>query len=179
MNFADNLFNAIQEKQNPTVVGLDPRIGQIPDTIKEKYEAEFGDGTQAVAASFLEFNKGLIDAIKDVAPAVKPQMAFYECYGPDGLKAFVETCAYAKKNGLIVIDDAKRNDIGSTAAAYAKGHLGEVDTIKGKAKTHFVDAITVNSYLGIDGVKPFIDEAKNGKGAFLLVKTSNPSSGDL
>ena len=179
MNFADRLFEAIEKKQNPSVVGLDPRIAQIPDSIKEERLAKYGDTPQAVAASFLAFNKGIIDAVKDIVPAVKPQMAFYEKYGPYGVEAFQLTAEYAKKNGLIVIEDAKRNDIGSTAVAYAEGHLGEVDTIKGKARVFDVDAITVNSYLGTDGVKPFIEQAKNGKGAFLLVKTSNPSSGEL
>ena len=179
MNFADKLFNAIEEKKNPSVIGLDPRIGQIPDSIKEERVAKFGDTPQAVAASFVAFNKGIIDAIKDVAPAVKPQMAFYECYGPYGVEAFQVTCDYAKKNGLLVIGDVKRNDIGSTASAYAKGLLGEVDTIKGKTTMFDIDSVTVNSYLGTDGVKPFVEQARNGKGAFLLVKTSNPSSGEL
>ncbi len=179
MNFADKLFSAIETKQNPSVVGLDPRIGNIPDSIKQERVQKFGDTPQAVAASFVAFNKGIIDAIKDIVPAVKPQMAFYECYGPYGIEAFQITCEYAKKNGLVVIEDAKRNDIGSTAVAYARGHLGQVDTVNGKTRIHDVDAITVNSYLGTDGVKPFIEEAKNGKGAFLLVKTSNPSSGEL
>jgi len=179
MNFADRLFEAIEKKQNPSVVGLDPRIAQIPEHIKEERLAKYGDTPQAVAASFLAFNKGIIDAVKGIVPAVKPQMAFYEQYGPYGVEAFQMTVEYAKKNGLIVIEDAKRNDIGSTAVAYANGHLGEVETIKGKARGFDVDAITVNSYLGTDGVKPFIEQAKNGKGAFLLVKTSNPSSGEL
>ncbi|MCK4327373.1 MAG: orotidine-5'-phosphate decarboxylase [Candidatus Diapherotrites archaeon] len=179
MNFADRLFNAIEKKQNPSVVGLDPRISQIPDSIKQERVAKFGDTPQAVAASFVAFNKKIIDAIKGIVPAVKPQMAFYEAYGPYGVEAFQITCKYAQDSGLLVIGDAKRNDIGSTAVAYAKGFLGEVNTIKGKARVHYVDALTVNSYLGSDGVKPFVDEAKNGKGAFLLVKTSNPSSGEL
>lgn len=179
MNFADKLFEAIEKKQNPSVVGLDPRIANIPDSIKEERVSKFGDTPQAVAASFVAFNKGIIDAVKDVVPAVKPQMAFYECYGPYGVEAFQVTCKYAKRNGLVVIEDAKRNDIGSTALAYAKGHLGEVDTVKGKTTLFDVDAITVNSYPGSDGVKPFVEQAKNGKGAFLLVKTSNPSSGEL
>lgn len=179
MNFADRLFEAIEKKQNPSVVGLDPRIQDIPAEIKDGCMAKYGDNAQAVAASFLAFNKGIIDAVKDIAPAVKPQMAFYEAYGPYGVEAFQLTCAHAKRQGLIVIEDAKRNDISSTAEAYAKGHLGEVDLVRAKARSFDVDAITVNSYLGTDGVKPFVDQAKNGKGAFLLVKTSNPSSGEL
>ncbi|MFC2174259.1 orotidine-5'-phosphate decarboxylase [archaeon] len=179
MNFADRLFAAVEEKQNPSVVGLDPRISQIPDSIKQDRVAKFGDTPQAVAASFVAFNKKIIDAIKGVVPAVKPQMAFYEAYGPYGIEAFQITCKYAHDNGLVVIGDAKRNDIGSTATAYAKAFLGEVKTIKGSATVHTLDALTVNSYLGSDGVKPFVEEAKNGKGAFLLVKTSNPSSGEL
>ena len=179
MNFADNLFGAIEKKQNPSVVGLDPRIGNIPAHIKEDRVAKFGDTPQAVAASFVAFNRGIIDAVKDIVPAVKPQMAFYESYGAYGLEAFQLTCEYAKKNGLVVIADVKRNDIGSTMAAYVNGLLGEVDTIKGKATINSIDAITANSYLGSDGVKPLVEQGKNGKGAFLLVKTSNPSSGEI
>lgn len=180
MNFADSLIDAIDEKENPSVVGLDPRIKRIPESIKKEKKKKYGDNAKAVAESFLEFNKGIIDAVKDIVPAVKPQMAFYECYGPEGVKAFKETCDYAKKQGLIVIEDAKRNDIGSTAGYYAKGHLGSLEAIDKKIKMFDVDAITVNSYLGSDGVKPFIEQAKeNGKGMFLLVKTSNDSSGEL
>ncbi|MCD6523338.1 MAG: orotidine-5'-phosphate decarboxylase [Candidatus Diapherotrites archaeon] len=181
MNFADLLIQKIEERNNPSVVGLDPRIENIPSSIREEKANKYGDTAQAVAAAFLEFNRGIIDAVHDIVPAVKPQMAFYEQYGPYGVEAFIETVKYAKSKGLVVIEDAKRNDIGSTAVAYANGHLGEVATCKGnKIAIYGVDAITVNAYLGTDGIKPFVDNIKeHGRGCFILVKTSNKSSGEL
>lgn len=177
-NFADILLSAIDEKRNPCIAGLDPRIDLIPEQIKSKH---CNDEREAVAETFINFNKAIIDAIYDIIPAVKPQLAFYEQYGYHGIIAFEETIKYAKSKGLLVIADGKRNDIGSTASAYADAFLGEVQTCSGKLICGFdVDAMTVNAYLGWDGIKPFIEVCrKNRKGIFVLVKTSNPSSVDL
>lgn len=161
-HFADRLIGAIKQKGAPICVGLDPRLDKIPNFIKQK--------KTTTAEAFLKFNKGIIDAVHDLVPAVKPQFAFYLQYGSAGVWAFEETCKYAKEKGLIVIADAKCNDIGSTAQAYAKAFLESFDC----------DAVTVNPYLGYDGIKPFIEICKKlGKGIFVLVKTSNQSSGDL
>lgn len=180
MNFSDRLAEQIRIKDNPTVMGLDPKLEYIPVSIKEKH---FSNGTEpfkAAAGSILEFNKKLIDATCDIIPAVKPQLAYYEMYGPEGLRAFYETVSYARKKGLMVIADGKRNDIGSTAEAYAAAYLGETDINGEQIEAFGADAITVNAYLGIDGIKPFINLCeKKGKGIFVLVKTSNPSSGQL
>ena len=168
MNAIDKLIKKIIEKNNKTVMGLDPRYDMIPDSIKSKYDISM----EGQANAILEFNKRLIDATFDIIPAVKPQIAFYEMLGTPGIKAFEETCKYAKLKDLIVIADAKRGDIGSTATAYSNAFLGK--------DVFDVDFVTVNPYLGIDGIKPFIDDcAKNDKGIFILVKTSNPSSGEL
>ncbi len=163
MNFADRLIKKIQET-TPICVGLDPRWEQIPESIREKAET--------VGQAYFEFNQGIIDAVCDLVPVVKPQLAFYEACGIDGLTAYAETVQYAKKKGLIVLADGKRNDIGSTAEAYADAYLDEGD--------FGADALTVNAYLGLDGINPFLNKCKEkGKGIFILVKTSNPSSGDL
>jgi orotidine-5'-phosphate decarboxylase len=161
-NFADKLLEEIERFKNPSCIGLDPRIEDIPDFMKK------GN----IAKTLFDFNKIIIDATFDLVPAFKIQTAFYEKYGSKGIKAFEETISYLKKKNKIVIADAKRNDIGPTAEAYAKAFL---------LKEGFdVDAVTVNPYLGIDGIKPFIEVAKkNGKGIFVLVKTSNPSAGDF
>jgi orotidine-5'-phosphate decarboxylase len=179
--FADRLMDTIEKKQNPSDVGLDPRFESIPESIRNEQRGKYGETFEAVGASIYEFNRGIIDAVKDIVPAVKPQMAFYEQYGYHGVKAFMDTAEYARKSGLIVIGDVKRNDIGSTARAYSDGHLGTVEFWNGqRAKSFDVDAITVNAYLGSDGVKPFVEDVKNhSKGIFVLVKTSNPSSGEL
>ncbi len=179
-NYADRLLDAIEKKQNPSVVGLDPRLEQVPSFIKEDMIEKHGRTFEAAAESLLIFNKRIIDAVKDIVPAVKPQIAFYEKYIDHGLRVFVETVKYARKKGLVVIEDGKRNDIGSTAQAYSQGHLGKVDMFGEPVSAIDVDCITVNPYLGIDGIKPFIDDVKaHGKGIFVLVKTSNPSSGDF
>lgn len=168
MKAIDKLIDKIIEKDNKTVMGLDAKYEMLPDSIKNKY----GTDCEGQANAILEFNKKLIDATFDIIPAVKPQIAFYEMLGIYGIKTFEETCKYAKSKGLIVIVDAKRGDIGSTATAYSSAFLG---------KDGFdVDFVTVNPYLGIDGIKPFIEDCtKNEKGIFILVKTSNPSSGEL
>ena len=174
MVFIDRLIERIIETRNPSVVGLDVNIGFVPKKLRDACAAEFGDGARAAAEAVFRFNCVIIDNIKDVVPAVKPQIAFYERYGMYGADAFIRTAAYARDNGLIVIADAKRGDIGSTADAYADAFLGDGDG------AYFADALTVNPYLGIDGVAPFIEKCKaRDKGVFVLVKTSNPSSGDF
>lgn len=181
LNFADKLIDHINKKQNPSIVGLDPRIERIPSFIKNEMLDKYGNSIKAVAKSFIKFNYGIINAVSDIVPAVKPQIAFYEKYGFEGVKCFQETVKYAKSKGLIVVEDAKRNDIGTTASAYSSGHIGKVNKCKGDEVPMFdVDAITINAYLGSDGVKPFIEDIKKyGKGCFILVKTSNISSGEL
>ena len=180
MNFADKLIAAVQKKGNPICVGLDPRLEQIPASIVKKITDKKGMTKEAAAECFLEFNKGIIDAVSDIVPVVKPQIAFYEQYGFQGVWAFEETCKYAQSKGLIVIADAKRNDIGSTAEGYSRAFLGDVEMFGAKAKGLDADALTVTPYLGYDGVKPFIEDCKKfGKGIFVLVKTSNRSSGEL
>lgn len=180
MNFADRLMGKIDKKKSHVCVGLDPRLNRIPEEIREKAVEKYGHTLKAVAESFLEFNKGIIDAVKDYAPIVKPQMAFYEQYGHQGVKAFEKTVLYAKKQGLLVITDAKRNDIGSTAKAYADGHLGSPDFWEGEVLESKADSLTVTPYLGSDGIKPFVQSSlRYDKGIFTLVKTSNPSSGEL
>ncbi len=176
----DRLIKKIVETQNPTVAGLDPKLDFIPDHIKENAYMEHGKTLEGAAEALFEFNKGLIDALCDIVPAVKPQAAYYEMYGWHGVHALQKTIEYAKSKGMFVITDAKRNDIGTTMTAYAKAHLGITD-IEGEAVEAFgSDALTVNAYLGTDGVKPVIDVCKEyDKGMFVLVKTSNPSSGEL
>ncbi len=174
------LIEKIRAKNNPTVMGLDPVLSYIPQYIRDKAVAEFGDTFKAAGEAIFEFNKGLIDAAAELVPAVKPQSAFYEMYGIEGLIALEKTIEYAKAAGLYVILDVKRNDIGSTADAYAKAFIGETQLFNSKAKATPVDCVTVNPYLGIDGVKPFIDTAaEHDKSMFILVKTSNKSSGDF
>lgn len=176
-NFADRFLGAVREKKSPLIVGLDPRLENLPPQLKALPEQ---GSHEAVAEAFLQFNKQIIDAVADIVPAVKPQIAFYEQYGRAGIEAFQYTVDHARKRGLLVIEDGKRNDIGSTAVAYADGHLGTVD-VGGKEIPNFdVDCITVNPYLGWDGVTPFADYCEqHGKGIFVLCKTSNPSSGDF
>ncbi len=179
--FIDRLINNIKEKNNPSVIGLDPKIEYVPTFIKEKKFKDFGINALGAAQAILEFNKRIIDAVYDIVPAVKPQLAYYEMYGIEGIKVFDETVKYAKGKGLIVIADGKRNDIGSTAEAYSSAFLGKT-TIDGEIseKMFDVDALTVSPYLGFDGIKPFVEDCKNyNKGIFILVKTSNKSSGQL
>lgn len=164
-HFADRFTAAVKEKGTPICVGLDPRLSQIPEFIRKKH----GNPADAL----IEFNKGIIDAVCDLVPVVKPQVAFYEIFGPEGMRAFAETLRYASSKGLITIADVKRNDIGSTAEGYADAYLT-------KGAPFEADSVTINAYLGWDGVKPFSDKARvYGKGFFALVKTSNPSSADL
>lgn len=175
-NAMDKLINRIKETNNPTVMGLDPRYDMIPESIRTKYSEDIEGACKAI----LEFNKELIDSVYDIVPAVKPQIAFYEMFGAEGIKVFNETCKYAKQKGMIIIADVKRGDIGSTAAGYSNAYLGKTPIGQEKVSIYDVDFVTVNPYLGIDGVKPFIDDCKEyGKGIFILVKTSNKSSGEL
>jgi len=180
-NFADKLIEKIREKGSVVCVGLDPRLNQIPKFIRDKALGEYPrNKLKAAAEAIIEFNKGIIDAVYDLVPIVKPQIAFYELFGEEGVRAFRETIAYAKSKGLLVIADVKRNDIGSTAKAYAEAHFGEVDVFGEKEFIFDADALTITPYLGWDGIKPFIEVCqKHGRGIFILVKTSNTSSGDL
>lgn len=176
----DRLIEKIVEKQNPTVAGLDPKLAYIPDFIKEEAYDKYGRTLEGAAEALLVYNKALIDALYDVVPAVKPQAAYYEMYGWQGVKTLAETIAYAKSKGLFVITDGKRNDIGTTMEAYANAHLGTTDIDGNNASAFGADALTVNGYLGSDGINPVINVSKSfNTGMFVLVKTSNPSSGEL
>lgn len=181
-NFADSLVRRIAELENPTVIGLDPKLEYIPEDIKAYSEQLFPEEpTKATAKAIWIFNKEIIDQTCDIVPAIKLQYAYYEMYGVDALKTMLLTARYAQKQGMLVIADCKRNDIGSTATAYAEGILGKTELLLGETmEMSGFDACTVNAYLGIDGVQPFIDVAKReGKGLFCLVRTSNPSAGDF
>lgn len=178
--FIDKLIDRIKELDNPTVAGLDPKLEYIPAYIRNEAAGSTENAQAAAAKAILRFNKELINALYDVVPAVKPQLAYYEMYGLEGLKAFNETVRYAAGKGMLVIADGKRNDIGSTAEAYSSAFLGRNDFGRGAEPVFNADALTVNPYLGYDGIKPFIDDCANyGKGIFILVKTSNKSSGQL
>ena len=171
----DQLIERIEALGNPTVMGLDPRIARIPEKIRRDAAGETPQ--DKAASAILTFNKGLMEAVRDIIPAVKPQLAYYELYGSPGLAAFAATCKAAKKMGFVVIADGKRNDIGSTASAYADAYLGSTKYPDGREERSFeADWLTVNPYLGIDGIKPFID---TGRGLFSLLRTSNPSAADL
>ena len=176
----DKLIAKIKATDAPIVVGLDPMLNYIPNYIKEAAFKEYGETLEGAAEAVWQYNKGIVDAIYDLVPAVKPQVAMYEQFGIPGLVAFYKTVQYCKEKGLIVIGDIKRGDIGSTSAAYATGHIGKVIIGANTFEPFGEDFVTVNPYLGTDGVKPFVDECKkNDKGLFILVKTSNPSSGEF
>lgn len=176
----DLLVKKIKEKGNPSVAGLDPKIDYVPEYIREKAYKEYGKNLKGAAEAIWEFNKGLIDALYDVVPAVKPQSAFYEMYGLPGEEVLHRTIQYAKEKGLYIILDVKRNDIGSTAEAYSRAYIGKVELEGEFVDACPVDCVTVNPYLGTDGIKPFVDDCKNyDKAIFALVKTSNPSSGEF
>lgn len=176
MNAIDRLINKIKETNNPTVIGFDPRYELLPKCVLEKYP----NTLEGISQAIVEYNKALIDETYDVIPAVKPQIAFYEMFGIPGMKAFEETCKYAKQKEMIVIADIKRGDIGSTAQGYSNAYLGKTKIGEKEESIFDVDFVTVNPYMGTDCVKPFIDDCKKyGKGIFILVKTSNPSSGEL
>lgn len=176
----DRLIKGIIEKQNPTVVGLDPKLAYIPEFIKRNAFDQYGKTLDGASQALWKYNQGLIDALYDIVPAIKPQAAYYEMYGWQGIRTLEKTIKYAKSKGMFVITDGKRNDIGSTMEAYANAHLGITDIDGEDIEAFGADALTVNGYLGSDGIKPLIEVAKNmDKGIFVLVKTSNPSSGDL
>lgn len=171
----DKLIDRIVKLQNPTCVGLDTDFSYLPDDMREGM-ATF----EGVAEKLIEFNMNIIDKVCDIVPAVKVQVAYYEQYGYEGLRAFDYTVNYANGRGMFVIADCKRNDIGSTAACYSKAYLGSTDINGKKIKAFPADMLTVNGYLGTDGIAPFVEDCKKfGKGIFVLVKTSNPSSGEL
>jgi orotidine-5'-phosphate decarboxylase len=176
----NKLIANIKKTNAPIVVGLDPTMKLIPAFIMEKAIKEHGETLNAAGAAIWEYNKGIIDAIYEYIPAVKPQIAMYEQFGMPGLEAFDKTVRYCKEKGLVVIGDIKRGDIGSTSTAYAIGHLGSVKIGSTLLRGFDEDFVTVNPYLGSDGVKPFIEVCKEEKkGIFVLVKTSNPSSGEF
>lgn len=176
----DQLVKKIQKTEAPIVVGLDPMLKFVPEYIQKKAFAEFGETLEGAAEAIWQFNKGIVDAVYDLIPAVKPQIAMYEQFGIPGLEAFAKTVSYCKEKGLVVIGDIKRGDIGSTSSAYATGHLGKVTVGSNSYYGFNEDFVTVNPYLGSDGVKPFMDVCREEKkGIFVLVKTSNPSSGEF
>ncbi len=176
----EKLIQKIEKTKAPIVAGLDPMLSYIPGFILEKAFQERGETLEGAAQAVWEFNKGIVDAIYDLVPAVKPQIAMYEQFGIPGLQAYKRTVDYCKEKDLVVIGDIKRGDIGSTSAAYAAGHLGRVQVGSQSYAPFDEDFATVNPYLGTDGVKPFVDVCKEyKKGLFILVKTSNPSSGEF
>lgn len=176
----NQLIEKIVETQNPTVVGLDPKLDYVPEFIKAKYFKKYGETLKGAAKAILDFNKHIIDAIYDVVPAIKPQSAYYEMYGYYGVKTLYKTIQYAKEKGMYVIVDGKRNDIGATMEAYTNAYLGTTEVGNSFFEAFGADALTVNGYLGTDGISPLIDACnKSDKGIFVLVKTSNKSSGEL
>ena len=176
----NKLVEQIQKKNAPVVVGLDPMLSYVPEQITKAAFEEYGETLEGAAEAIWQFNKGIVDTTHDLIPAVKPQIAMYEQFGIPGLVAFKKTVDYCKEKGLVVIGDIKRGDIGSTSTAYAVGHLGKVAVGSKEYYGFDEDFVTVNPYLGSDGVNPFIDVCKEEKkGIFVLVKTSNPSSGEF
>ncbi len=176
----DRLNQRIRELDAPVVVGLDPMLKYVPEPIQKQAFAEQGETLEGAAEAIWQFNKGIVDAICDLVPAVKPQVAMYEQFGVPGMAAYQKTIGYCKQKGLVVIGDVKRGDIGSTSEAYAVGHLGHVQVGSQSLSAFDEDFATVNPYLGSDGIRPFLEVCqKEKKGIFVLVKTSNPSSGEF
>lgn len=174
------LIEKIQKTKAPICVGLDPMLSYIPEHILKKSYGEFGETLEGAADAIWQFNKEIVDHTYDLIPSVKPQIAMYEQFGIEGLMAYKKTVAYCQDKGLLVIGDAKRGDIGSTSAAYATAHIGKIQVGSNLLTGFGTDFLTVNPYLGTDGVKPFVDVCtKEDKGLFVLVKTSNPSSGEF
>lgn len=174
------LTEKIKKLEAPIVVGLDPTMKFVPEQIKKQAFADYGETQKGAAEAIFAYNKGIVDAVCDLVPAVKPQIAMYEQFGVEGLIAFQKTVAYCKEKGLVVIGDIKRGDIGSTSESYAIAHLGQVQVGNTMCRGFDEDFATVNPYLGSDGVQPFIKVCKEQKkGIFVLVKTSNPSSGEF
>ena len=176
----NKLIDKITNLQAPIVVGLDPMLAYVPDHIKKVAFEEYGETLEGAAEAIWQFNKKIVDATYDLIPAVKPQIAMYEQFGIPGLVAFKKTVDYCKEKDLVIIGDIKRGDIGSTSTAYAVGHVGKVQVGENRYYGFDEDFVTVNPYLGTDGVKPFIEVCKEeNKGIFVLVKTSNPSCGEF
>lgn len=176
----NQLIQKIQKTKAPICVGLDPMLSYIPEHILKQSFSDFGETLEGAADAIWHFNKEIVDHTYDLIPSVKPQIAMYEQFGIEGLKAYEKTVRYCQGKGLLVIGDAKRGDIGSTSAAYATAHLGKVKVGNSICTAFNTDFLTVNPYLGTDGVKPFVDVCKaEDKGLFILVKTSNPSSGEF
>jgi orotidine-5'-phosphate decarboxylase len=174
------LIEKIKKTKAPVCVGLDPMLSYVPEHLVKKSFQEYGETLEGAADAIWNFNKEIIDATWDLIPSVKPQIAMYEQFGIEGLKVYEKTVSYCQEKGLVVIGDAKRGDIGSTSAAYATGHLGQVQVGSKTYSGFHTDFLTVNPYLGTDGVKPFVDVCNSqDKGLFILVKTSNPSSGEF
>ena len=177
-------FDVLQEKiramKNPTVAGLDARIEYVPEYIRQAAYEQYGVGLKGACEAIYQFNVGLMDALCDIVPAVKPQAAYYENLGWQGMEMLERTIRYAKSKGLFVIADIKRGDIGSTATAYAEGWLSGASIEGQQFKSFDADCVTLNGYMGSDSIKPFLEAAKaEDKCAFVLVKTSNPGSGEL
>lgn len=176
----DRLIEKIIEMKNPTVVGLDPKLEYVPEYLRKKYLDADGGTLKAAAKAIFAFNQAIIDEIHDIVPAIKPQAAYYEMYGHYGIKALEKTIRYAKLNGMFVITDGKRNDIGATMEAYTNAHLGTVKVCDNEIEPFSADALTVNGYLGTDGIDPLLKVCREkDKGIYVLVKTSNPSSGEI
>lgn len=176
----NTLVEKIKKTNAPIEVGLDPMLSYVPEHITKAAYEQFGETLEGAAEAIWQFNKGIVDAIYDLIPAVKPQIAMYEQFGVEGLKVYQKTVDYCHDKGLLVIGDVKRGDIGSTSAAYATAHLGNVQVGSKTFSSFNTDFATVNPYFGTDGVKPFVDVCKEEKkGLFILVKTSNPSSGEF
>lgn len=176
----NQLVERIKKTKAPIVVGLDPTLKLVPQSLQKKVYSELGETLEGASEAVWQYNKAIVDAVYDLIPAVKPQIAMYEQFGLEGLKTFQKTVEYCKKKGLVVIGDIKRGDIGSTSEAYAVGHLGRVKVGNTRCRGFDEDFVTVNPYLGSDGVNPFLKVCKEEKkGVFVLVKTSNPSSGEF
>ena len=176
----NKLIANIKKTNAPIVVGLDPMLNYVPEHVQKKAFAEYGETLEGAAEAVWQFNKAIVDATYDLIPAVKPQVAMYEQFGVPGMAAYEKTVSYCQEKGLVVIGDIKRGDIGSTSAAYATAHLGHVQVGSQKLSGFDTEFATVNPYLGTDGVKPFVDVCnQDDKGIFVLVKTSNPSSGEF
>ena len=174
------LCEKIKKLNAPIVVGLDPMLSYVPEHVVKKSFEEYGETLEGAADAIWQFNKEIVDSVYDLIPAVKPQVAMYEQFGVEGMKAYKKTVDYCHEKGLVVIGDVKRGDIGSTSAAYAVGHLGKVQVGSRTLSAFNEDFATVNPYLGTDGIKPFVDVCREEKkGLFILVKTSNPSSGEF
>lgn len=176
----DRLIDKIIELKNPTVVGLDPKLEYVPAYIQRRYLEKDGMTLKSAAKAIYDFNQAIIDEIHDIVPAIKPQAAYYEMYGHYGIRTLEKTIRYAKVNGMFVITDGKRNDIGATMEAYTNAHLGSTVVGENQAEAFGADALTVNGYLGTDGIEPLLKVCREkDKGIYVLVKTSNKSSGEL